>query len=136
VPLPLDRSAEAADADAVLLIATGPCAPACRGSPTPTTLGQEWHDWNGLPFVYAFWAVREGPNLARWSRVARGPAARLRPHRHDCHQERRAWGWTPVSAAAYLQSIIHFDLGRPSWPACTSIIGWPASWAWPAGGEA
>src|SRR5437016_5001467 len=26
-------------------------------------LGQEWHDWTGLPFVYAVWAVRAGAEL-------------------------------------------------------------------------
>src|SRR5206468_11645713 len=62
-PLPLDRSAEEADADAVLLIgdrAMHACLPGFRHA---FDLGQEWHDWTGLPFVYAAWAVRDGVDL-------------------------------------------------------------------------
>jgi chorismate dehydratase len=62
-PLPLDRGAEEADADAVLLIgdrAMHACLPGFRHA---FDLGQEWHDWTGLPFVYAAWAVRPGVDL-------------------------------------------------------------------------
>src|ERR1035438_3457260 len=62
-PLPLDRAAEDADADAVLLIgdrAMHACLPGFRFA---FDLGQEWHDWTGLPFVYAAWAVRDGVEL-------------------------------------------------------------------------
>src|SRR5580693_730622 len=62
-PLPLDRQAEDVDADAVLLIgdrAMHACLPGFRHA---FDLGQEWHDWTGLPFVYAAWAVRGGVDL-------------------------------------------------------------------------
>jgi chorismate dehydratase len=62
-PLPLDRPAEDMDADAVLLIgdrAMHACLPGFRYA---FDLGQEWHDWIGLPFVYAAWAVRAGVDL-------------------------------------------------------------------------
>lgn len=62
-PLPLDRPAEDVDADAVLLIgdrAMRACLPGFRYA---FDLGQEWHDWTGLPFVYAAWAVRAGVDL-------------------------------------------------------------------------
>src|SRR5262249_35153908 len=52
VPLPMDRAAEEADADAVLLIgdrAMRACLPGFRYG---FDLGQEWTDWTGLPFVY------------------------------------------------------------------------------------
>jgi len=29
-------------------------------------LAQEWHRFTGLPFVFAFWAVREGVELEQW----------------------------------------------------------------------
>ena len=60
VPLPLDRSAEEVEADAVLLIgdrAMHACLPGFRFA---FDLGEEWDDWTGLPFVYAVWAVRKG----------------------------------------------------------------------------
>src|SRR6266849_5312995 len=59
-PLPLDRSADDVDADAVLMIgdrAMHACLPGFRHA---FDLGQEWHDWTGLPFVDAVGAVREG----------------------------------------------------------------------------
>jgi len=62
-PLPLDRVAEEVDADAVLLIgdrAMHACLPGFRYA---FDLGQEWHEWTGLPFVYAAWAVRAGVDL-------------------------------------------------------------------------
>src|SRR5919109_183552 len=63
VPLPLAREAEHADADAALLIgdrAMRACLPSFAHA---FDLGQEWHDWTELPFVYAIWAVREGVDL-------------------------------------------------------------------------
>ncbi len=111
-PLPLDRSAEDVDADAVLLIgdrAMHACLPGFRFA---FDLGQEWHDWTGLPFVYAVWAVREGVELgsvldafheakrrgienAGAIAAAEAPALRL-----DAGFCRR-----------YLANIIRFDLG-------------------------
>src|SRR5207237_4149335 len=63
VPLPLDREAEEADADAVLLIGDRAMRACLPGYAHAYDLGQEWHDWTGLPFVYAVWAVRAGVDL-------------------------------------------------------------------------
>lgn len=112
IPLPLDRGAEDVDADAVLLIgdrAMHACLPGFRHA---FDLGQEWHDWTGLPFVYAAWAVREGVDLgpvlnAFYEAKRRGIeevgaiAAREAPHLQlDAGFCRR-----------YLANIIRFDLG-------------------------
>src|SRR5207237_3436877 len=67
VPLPLDAGAEDTDADAVLLIGDRAMRACLPGFTYAFDLGQEWHDWVGLPFVYAVWAVRAGADL--------GPAA-------------------------------------------------------------
>lgn len=111
-PLPLDHQAEDADADAVLLIgdrAMHACLPGFRHA---FDLGQEWHDWTGLPFVYAVWAVRDGVDLgpvldALIEAKRRGIdnigaiAAREAPHLQlDAGFCRR-----------YLANIIRFDLG-------------------------
>ena len=111
-PLPLDRAAEESDADAVLLIgdrAMHACLPGFRYA---FDLGQEWHEWTGLPFVYAAWAVRAGvdlgPVLDAFYEAKRrglqdvGPiAAREAPHLQlDAGFCRR-----------YLANIIRFDLG-------------------------
>ena len=111
-PLPLDRSAEDVDADAVLLIgdrAMHACLPGFRYA---FDLGQEWHDWTGLPFVYAAWAVRPGVDL--------GPVL-------DAFYEAKRLGIENVGSIAareaphlkldagfcrrYLANIIRFDLG-------------------------
>ena len=112
VPLPLDRTAEDVDADAVLLIgdrAMHACLPGFRHA---FDLGQEWHDWTGLPFVYAAWAVREGVTLgpvldALHEAKRRGIenagliAAREAPH----------LGLDAGFCRRYLANIIRFDLG-------------------------
>jgi len=114
VPLPLDRTAEEADADAVLLIGDRAMRACLPGFAHAYDLGQEWHDWTGLPFVYAFWAVREGADL--------GPveAALHEARRRGCgrigtiaHQEAPRLGLDAGFCRRYLQSIIHFDLGPP-----------------------
>ena len=63
VPLPLDREAEEVAADAVLLIGDRAMRACLPGFSHAFDLGQEWHDWVGLPFVYAVWAVRPGVDL-------------------------------------------------------------------------
>src|SRR5260221_8991740 len=63
IQLPMDRDAENADADAVLLIGDRAMRACLPGFAHAYDLGQEWHDWTGLPFVYAFWAVRPGVEL-------------------------------------------------------------------------
>src|SRR5438552_1452343 len=63
VPLPLDHGAEDVDADGVLLIGDRAMRACLPGFAHAYDLGQEWHDWVGLPFVYAFWAVRPGADL-------------------------------------------------------------------------
>src|SRR5206468_1153348 len=63
VPLPMDAAAEAADADAVLLIGDRAMRACLPGFAHAFDLGQEWRDWTGLPFVYAVWAVRDGVDL-------------------------------------------------------------------------
>jgi chorismate dehydratase len=112
VPLPMDRSVEDVDADAVLLIGDRAMRACLPGFAHAYDLGQEWHDWIGLPFVYAVWAVRAGANLgsvaealaeakrrgcARCGEIAQREAPHLRLDAGFCRR--------------YLANIIHFDLG-------------------------
>src|SRR5262245_44067143 len=112
VPLPLHRAAEEVDADAVLLIGDRAMRACLPGFAHAFDLGQEWHDWTGLPFVYAFWAVREGVDL--------GPveAALVEAKRRGCarigeiaHREAPLLGLDAGFCRRYLAHIIHFDLG-------------------------
>jgi chorismate dehydratase len=111
-PLPLDRNAESVDADAVLLIgdrAMHACLPGFRYA---FDLGQEWHDWTGLPFVYAAWAVRPGVDLgsvleALYESKRRG----LENAGAIAAREAPALGLDAGFCRRYLANIIRFDLG-------------------------
>jgi chorismate dehydratase len=112
VPLPLDRAAEEADADAVLLIGDRAMRACLPGFAHAYDLGQEWHDWTGLPFVYAFWAVREGAVLGSVE------DALVEAKRRGCarigeiaHREAPGLGLDAGFCRRYLGNIIHFDLG-------------------------
>ncbi len=111
-PLPLDQQAENIDADAVLLIGDRAMHACLPGFAHAFDLGQEWHEWTGLPFVYAAWAVRDGVDL--------GPVA-------DALVEAKRRGLENIGPIAaheakqldldagfcrrYLANIIRFDLG-------------------------
>jgi chorismate dehydratase len=112
VPLPLDRTAEEVDADAVLLIGDRAMRACLPGFAHAYDLGQEWHDWTGLPFVYAFWAVREGAVLGAVE------DALVEAKRRGCarvgeiaHREAPLLKLDAGFCRRYLSNIIHFDLG-------------------------
>lgn len=112
VPLPLDGQAEGADADAVLLIGDRAMRACLPGFAHAFDLGQEWHDWTGLPFVYAFWAVRPGIELGpvadalteakRRGQEKSGPIA---------YREAPRLGLDAGFCRRYLATIIRYDLG-------------------------
>lgn len=112
VPLPLDADAESVAADAVLLIGDRAMRACLPGFEFAYDLGREWHDWTGLPFVYAFWAVRPGVELGavepalhealrrgkrQVGRIAQREAPRLQLDAGFCRR--------------YLETVIFFDLG-------------------------
>lgn len=112
MPLPLDANAEQSPADAVLLIGDRAMHACLPGFAYAYDLGQEWHDWTGLPFVYAAWAVRDGVDLGPIAEALEqakiegrrkvGPiAAREAPH----------LGLDAGFCRRYLTNIIRFDLG-------------------------
>jgi chorismate dehydratase len=112
VPLPLDRAAEEADADAVLLIGDRAMRACLPGFAHAFDLGQEWHAWTGLPFVYAVWAVGPevdlGPAAAALAEAKRRGCASIGP---IAHAEAPRLGLDAGFCRRYLQTIIGFDLG-------------------------
>ncbi len=111
-PLPLDRAAEDADADAVLLIgdrAMHACLPGFRFA---FDLGQEWHDWTGLPFVYAVWAVREAVELGSvLDALVEAKRRGIENAGTIAAREAPALGLDAGFCRRYLANIIRFDLG-------------------------
>lgn len=112
VNLPLDRAADQIDADAVLLIGDRAMRACLPGFAHAYDLGSEWHDWTGLPFVYAFWAVREGAELGPVEE-ALAEAKRVGCSRigEIAHREAPLLGLDAGFCRRYLANIIHFDLG-------------------------
>jgi chorismate dehydratase len=112
VPLPLDCQAEDVDADAVLLIGDRAMRACLPGFAHAFDLGQEWHDWVGLPFVYAVWAVAPGvelgPVAAALHEAKRRGCANLGP---IAHREAPGLGLDAGFCRRYLGNIIRFDLG-------------------------
>ena len=111
-PLPLEATVEKVDADAVLLIGDRAMRACLPGFAHAFDLGQEWHDWAGLPFVYAAWAVRAGVDL--------GPvvAALHEAKKRGCQNigpiaahEAPRLGLDAGFCRRYLANIIRFDLG-------------------------
>jgi chorismate dehydratase len=111
-PLPMDRSPEDVDADAVLLIGDRAMRACLPGFAYAFDLGQEWHDWTGLPFVYAVWAVRPGVDLGpveeALHEAKRRGLARLGP---IAQREAAGLGLDAGFCRRYLANIIRFDLG-------------------------
>lgn len=112
VPLPLDARPEDLDVDAVLLIGDRAMHACLPGFQYAFDLGQEWHDWTGLPFVYAAWAVRPevelGPVEEALHEAKRRGLANTGP---IAVREAKALGLDAGFCRRYLTNIIRFDLG-------------------------
>src|SRR5260370_35411874 len=75
-------------------------------------LGREWHDWPGLPFVYAFWAVRPGADLGPVEQALQESYRRGR-RRVGAIAQREAprLGLNAGFCRRYLETLIHLELG-------------------------
>jgi chorismate dehydratase len=112
VALPMDAAVEDIDADAVLLIGDRAMRACLPGFTHAFDLGQEWHDWVGLPMVYAVWAVRAGVDLGHVE-GALHEAKRLGCLEAGQIAQREAplLGLDAGYCRRYLSNIIRFDLG-------------------------
>jgi chorismate dehydratase len=111
-PLPTRADAEYSDADAVLLIgdrAMKSCLPGFRFA---YDLGQEWHDWTGLPFVYAVWAVRSGADLVGVENALEEAKRQGLAHVGEiAAAEAPQLGLDAGFCRRYLETVIRFNLG-------------------------
>mgnify|MGYP002628054655 FL=1 len=62
--LPLDKSTQDTNADAILLIGDRAMQSPAEKFHTTWDLGEEWVNWTGLPFVFAMWVTRQETDLA------------------------------------------------------------------------
>lgn len=112
VSLPMDHDAEDVETDAVLLIGDRAMRACLPGFVHAYDLGREWQDWTGLPFVYAFWAVRPGVDLGPVADALREAKERgLRQCGLIAQREAPLLELDAGFCRRYLQNIIDFDLG-------------------------
>lgn len=111
--LPIDASAGRVETDAVLLIGDRAMKACLPGFEFAYDLGQEWHDWTGLPMVYAVWAVRAGVELGHVE-IAFEKAKQLGKKNAGAIAEReaKALELDPGFCRRYLTNIIRYDLGE------------------------
>lgn len=102
--------------EAVLLIGdkvvTNP--PSAARYPHQLDLGDAWHAWTGLPFVYAAWMCRTGEEGS--ARVAQASAMLDRQRRHNATrlewivQKRAPLAKWPIDLArVYLTRLLHYE---------------------------
>ena len=110
--LPLGRSPDATNADAILLIGDRAIHALAETFEVTWDLGEEWYGWTGLPFVFAMWAAPEGTDLgevdevfgtARDRGVANIPAIARR--------EAALLGLSEQTAVDYMTKNLHYCLG-------------------------
>ena len=91
-------------------------APAAGAWPHEMDLGEAWHAWTGLPFVFATWLAREAMDDVSMARVR--TAARVLDHQRRHNRERidaivaresEAHGWPAATARTYLRDLLRFD---------------------------
>ena len=111
-PLPMNAEPEGLDVDAVLLIGDRAMHACLPGFKHAFDLGQEWHDWTGLPFVYAAWAVRAGvelgPVVEMLHESKRLGLANIGP---IAAREAKLLGLDAGFCRRYLTNILRYDLG-------------------------
>lgn len=111
-PLPVEAHPEEVEADAVLLIGDRAMRACLPGFTHAFDLGQEWHDWTGLPFVYAVWAVRPGVDLGPVERALhRAKRLGLRAVGAIAWHEAPRLGLDAGFCRRYLETVIRYDLG-------------------------
>lgn len=76
-------------------------------------LGQAWTDLTGLPFVYAFWAVRRDADIAAIAAVLQQSRAQGQLHLDELVKRRaQMHGFTEELAKRYFREHLFFDFNR------------------------
>lgn len=106
-----DASSMLADADAALIIGDA-ALQLKQGDYQVIDLAGEWFSETGLPFVFAFWTIRNTCPSARIARMlleARDYGLAQIPGRMD--EIRARWNLPAAEITSYFRDNIHFELG-------------------------
>ena len=115
LPLPIGSQAQEVDADAVLVIGDRAIHAAQDGFVEAWDLGEEWCRWSGLPFVFAMWTARGGPEVDLEPLKEALEAARdngLANLASIARQEAGTLGLNQQQCLEYLRDNLHFSLGE------------------------
>jgi len=83
-----------------------------RGVPHAFDMATEWRRWQGLPFVFAVWAVRGGVDLGPAEHAfAKAKRAGLARAGEIAAREAGPLGLDPGYVRRYFTNILHYDLG-------------------------
>ena len=115
-PLPIDKTWQTADADAVLIIGDRAMNPQHEGQfQWEIDLGQWWHDLTGLPFVFAMWAARGGIESQHLSQLdqmlSSSRDAGVTLAEGIARDSSESYGLTLQQGLDYFQKYLHFTLG-------------------------
>lgn len=107
-----DLAGMLANHDAALLIGDAAMR-ASRAGLIVLDLAEEWHTWTGLPFVFAFWAIRPDapplPNLVAYFQRSLELGRQATPVIVEAAL--RGIGWTRLELQEYLTENIQYVLG-------------------------
>jgi chorismate dehydratase len=112
VSLPIGSVDNAFSADAVMLIGDRGMHSVPGEFEFVWDLGQEWHQWTGLPFVFAMWVARPDAPLARLHEVLNAARDWGEEHLEDIATAAAAEvGLSATECLTYLHDNLDFELG-------------------------
>lgn len=116
VPLPLEAAPETSKADAVLLIGDRAIKQPPVGWEFVWDLGEEWHAWTGLPFVFAAWLAQPTVDVSRLAEAFdRARDAGVASTAELSLRYAGTVGLTVDECRRYLQEHLWFYLDHKTW---------------------
>lgn len=118
LPLPIDQAWQSVEADAVLVIGDRAMRAEAADFPYVWDLGEVWHDWTGLPFVFAVWTTHQSLMATRAAEL-RGVQQTLNAARDEglrrleelADRYAPAYGLGRDECRQYLGQYLHFRFG-------------------------
>ncbi|MGB7347062.1 MAG: menaquinone biosynthesis protein [Pirellulaceae bacterium] len=112
IPLPIDQTPEAVDADAILMIGDRAMHPEHGIYEEIWDLGDRWCRWTELPFVFAMWVARAGVNTTGLAEILQASRDEgLASLETIASSEAATHGLTNEDLHRYFVENLHFQLG-------------------------